>query len=84
MSVVNTIVKTDTEKIVLMVPPSSTHYIVPPVGLGYLAAALRRKGFSDLAILDCLKENMAHKDLSSFFKEWKPRVVGIQIFYYDC
>ena len=47
--------KEDTEKIVLVVPISHTHYLVPPTGLGYLATALRQSDFTNITILDCVR-----------------------------
>jgi len=70
-------------KIVLVVPPSRTHYIVPPIGLGYLAASLRADGFRDVFILDCLKENLSHNDLHDRFSRIKGAVYGFQVFSYD-
>ena len=72
-----------TEKVVLVVPISHTHYLVPPTGLGYLATALRQSGFNDITILDCVKERLSFSDLSDRFKMWKPQVVGFQVFSYD-
>ncbi len=70
-------------KIALISPISRTHYIVPPVGLGYLAAALRKNGFSDVTILDCVKNGFSFEDLRNWFKKNKPDVIGFQIFSYD-
>ena len=44
-------------KVLLVRPISETHIISPPVGLGYLATALR-KGNHQVEILDCVKEKM--------------------------
>lgn len=66
--------------ILLIVPAGRTHYIVPPIGLGYLATALRAQGFDSIDILDCLKEGL---DLSGFKKilaARKPTVIGFQVF----
>lgn len=71
------------EKILLVVPPSKTHYIVPPIGLGYLATVLRHNSFSDLFILDCLKERLTINFFEARMNEIKPKVVGFQIFSYD-
>lgn len=71
------------KKFVLVVPISHTHYVVPPIGLGYLAAALRKNGFHDVYILDCLKERFTYDDLRLLFKNWKPDIVGFQVFSYD-
>ena len=72
-----------TEKVVLVVPISHTHYLVPPTGLGYLATALRQSGFNDITILDCVKERLSFSDLSERFRILKPQIVGFQIFSYD-
>lgn len=71
------------EKIVLVVPLSRTHYVVPPIGLGYIATALRNKGFNDIVILDCLKEKLGLKDLQKRLVQLKPAVVGFQLYSYD-
>ncbi len=71
------------EKIVLVVPFSRTHYVVPPIGLGYLATALRNKGFNDIVILDCLKEKLDLKGLQKRLVQLEPAVVGFQLYSYD-
>jgi radical SAM superfamily enzyme YgiQ (UPF0313 family) len=75
--------KEHADQIVLVVPISHTHYVVPPVGLGYLATALRRNNFDEISILDCVKEQLAFDDLYDLFDCWKPQVVGFQVFSYD-
>ncbi len=75
--------KGHTEKIVLVVPISHTHYVVPPIGLGYLATALRQSNFTNITILDCVKERLSFNDLSERFKKLKPKIVGFQMFSYD-
>ena len=71
------------EKILLVVPLSRTHYVVPPIGLGYLAAALREQGFDDILILDCLKENLDIKGLGKRLSQLEPAVIGFQVYSYD-
>jgi len=71
------------EKIVLVVPLSRTHYVVPPIGLGYIATALRNKGFNDIVILDCLKEKLGLKGLQKRLVQLEPAVVGFQLYSYD-
>jgi radical SAM superfamily enzyme YgiQ (UPF0313 family) len=73
----------NSEKIVLVVPLSRTHYVVPPIGLGYMATALRNKGFNDIVILDCLKEKLGLKGLYEQFVQLGPAVVGFQLYSYD-
>jgi len=69
--------------IVLVVPVSHTHYVVPPIGLGYLATALRAKGFHEITILDSLKEKLSHDGLHERIVKLKPDIVGFQVFSYD-
>ncbi len=71
------------EKIVLVVPLSRTHYVVPPIGLGYIATALRNTGFNDIVILDCLKEKLGLKGLQKRLVHLEPAVVGFQLYSYD-
>lgn len=73
----------NSEKIVLVVPLSRTHYVVPPIGLGYIATALRDKGFKDIVILDCLKEKLGLKGLQKRLVQLGPAVVGFQLYSYD-
>lgn len=70
-------------KIILVVPPSHTHYVVQPIGLGYLAAALRKAGFHDVSILDSLKEKLKPPRLSERLSALKPDVIGFQAYSYD-
>jgi len=77
------IAKDHTERIVLVVPISHTHYLVPPTGLGYLATALRQSDFTNITILDCVKERLSFNDLGEHFKKLKPKIVGFQVFSYD-
>ena len=70
----------DIKKILLVVPITHTHYVTPPIGLGYLAAALRQNKFSNIYILDCLKEGVSYDKLRQYFKELKAYLVGFQVF----
>ena len=67
-------------EILLVIPVGRSHYIVPPLGLGYLATALRDQGFERVHILDCLKERQTLSDFRKAVVQLKPRVVGFQIF----
>ncbi len=69
--------------ILLVVPISKTHYVVPPIGLGYLASALRSNGLSGVAILDCIKEELSFKEMGIRLKAIAPKVIGFQVFSYD-
>lgn len=75
--------KENLEKIVLVSPISHTHYVVPPIGLGYLATALRKSNFTNITILDCVKERLAFSSLRKLFTDLKPGIVGFQLFSYD-
>lgn len=70
------------KRILLIYPNSPTHYVVPPIGLGYLAAALRRNGF-DAAIFDGIKKKLDLAKLEEAVKRLKPDVIGIQVFSCD-
>ncbi|MFZ3077697.1 MAG: radical SAM protein [Candidatus Aenigmatarchaeota archaeon] len=70
------------KKVLLVYPNSPTHYVVPPIGLGYLATALRKNGF-DVGILDGIKEKLNLEKLEKKINEWKPDVIGIQVFSCD-
>ncbi|MBI5375573.1 MAG: B12-binding domain-containing radical SAM protein [Candidatus Schekmanbacteria bacterium] len=70
-------------KILLVTPISDTHYVVPPIGLGYLASALRRNGFNEVRILDCIKEKMNLRRFEEFIEKNSHDVVGFQIFSCD-
>ncbi len=50
-------------RILFIKPPSKTHIIIPPIGLGYLAAYC---GNHHVKILDCLKEGMNFNDFRRF------------------
>ncbi len=53
--------------------------IIPPIGLGYLATALRKKNHQ-VFILDCLVKDYDLKKVSDFFIGYNPDIVGIQVF----
>lgn len=69
-------------KILLVRPISNTYIITPPIGLGYLATALQKRGHN-VDILDCVKQRMNLKNFASFVKRYKPDVVGIQVWSCD-
>lgn len=68
--------------VLLVFPPSRTHYSVPPLGLGYLATALRGAGFS-VGILDCTRERLTPAAAVRSVLRSAPRMVGVQAFSYD-
>ncbi|MBF0431651.1 MAG: B12-binding domain-containing radical SAM protein [Fibrobacteria bacterium] len=71
------------DTIVLIVPPGHSHYVVPPIGLGYLASSLRHHGFSKIHIIDCLKENFSSSQLIHQLKALNPAIIGFQVFSSD-
>jgi len=56
--------------------------VVPPIGLGYLATSLRKKGYK-VKILDCIKEKVKPEDFFSILKRRKPDVLGLTIYSSD-
>ncbi len=65
---------------ILLVAPYKASYLglakFPPIGLGYLAGALRKKGYEPV-ILDCLKENIDSSGYRQYLEQHKPDIVGI-------
>lgn len=53
---------------------------IPPIGLGYLATAARKAGFSNVSILDCVKEGLDFEDFVKRIKQISPQVIGFQVF----
>lgn len=71
--------------ILLVRPPDITKkdfYCTPYMGLGYLATALRKKGYS-VKILHCIKERMGLGDFKSYINNIKPSVIGFTGVSYD-
>lgn len=51
----------------------------PPLGLGYLATALRREG-QDVAILDCVKEKFTFEMLENYISRNNFELIGITVY----
>ena len=68
-------------KILLVKPKLRVDNILPVLGLGYLANAIKDK--HAVRILDCMKEDFSLDDYARYLKDYKPDVVGIQCFTYD-
>lgn len=68
--------------VVLVVPYRNSHYIVPPLGLGYLAAVLRREGVR-VDIVDCVKDRLSPNNFMQKMKDLAPGVIGFQCFTCD-
>lgn len=49
----------------------------PPIGLGYVASALRGAGYEDVRILDCLLERLDFNGFEEYLRKWRPDCVGI-------
>lgn len=56
---------------------------IPPIGLGYLATALRQTGLLEVKILDCVKEKLDYRSFRQEVKKYRPDVVGFQVFSQD-
>ena len=69
-------------RILLVRPPASTFNVSPPIGLGYLATALRREGHW-VSVLDCTRDEMTLPGFRTFLKQETPcDVYGFQT--YSC
>ena len=69
-------------KILLVRPVSDTYIISPPIGLGYIATAIRRSGM-DPDILDCAKEKFTLGHFRKYIEKNKPDLVGFQLWSCD-
>lgn len=65
---------------ILLVAPYKRSYSglakFPPIGLGYLATALRKKDY-DVKILDCLKEDINSDRYREYILKNRPDVIGV-------
>ena len=57
-------------------------YCTPYMGLGYLATAIRKKGYT-VNILHCTKEKMGLSNFASYLRSMKPSFVGLTGVSYD-
>jgi len=64
-----------------MRPYSEADELIPPFGLGYLAAAARKN--HDVEILDGIKDKLTLGKFEDFLKKKKPDIVGVQIFTFQ-
>ncbi len=65
-------------KVLLVKPYSESHYVVPALGLGYLATALRAAGHSP-RIIHCTKDHITLDKFSQLLAAEQPEVVGFQV-----
>lgn len=67
-------------KVLLIKPFNHNSFsIVQPIGLGYLATALRKQAH-EVIITDCLAKNYNLGHVSDIFIKYNPDIVGIQVF----
>ncbi len=71
-------------KILLLNPISASKMpiVIPNLGLGYLASALRQDGHS-ISMLDCNKEHLTFADLSTYLGQKSYSLIGIQVYSCD-
>jgi len=53
--------------------------VMPPLGLGYMATALKRAGHQ-VEIFDCTKENIPPSKLGNLIRKIAPEIVGVTAF----
>ncbi len=68
-------------KILLIRPPSDTHLLSPPLGILYLAAALR--GENDVRVIDCILEGNNFEKFKKVLLEEKFDILGISAFSFQ-
>jgi len=68
-------------KIALIKPPQETNEIQPPLGLGYLASSIKK--FSDVEIIDSIKDNLDIKGVIKRIKNKKFDIIGFQCYTVD-
>ncbi len=68
-------------KVLLVKPHNLSDHIQPSLGLGYLATAIRKR--HEVAILDCIKENIPVERLESILRRNPPDVLGLQCYTFD-
>jgi anaerobic magnesium-protoporphyrin IX monomethyl ester cyclase len=68
-------------KVLLIKPANLSDHIQPSLGLGYLAAQIRRD--HDVKIVDCIKEQLPGPQLLPFLEKFQPDVVGSQCYSMD-
>ncbi len=72
-------------KILLVVPIKPKRldfWVMPPIGLGYVARALEKKN-QNVEILNCPKENFSFSDFARYLAKQSPDVLGVTMFSHD-
>ena len=64
-------------------PKGMTLNIMPPLGLGYLASAIRKQAAGEVRILDCLNEGYNFAKFSEYIRNFSPDIVGFHTFSHD-
>lgn len=68
-------------EVLLVIPPAAeiqTRREVPPLGLLYLAASLKKESF-DVEVWDMLGQNVRREDVKWFIEEYKPKMIGFSV-----
>ncbi len=65
-------------KILLLLPNYDSHVVHPPLGLGYLAAVLEKKGHQ-VSLFDGTLHNASLSDFSQAISKFKPSLIGISV-----
>ncbi len=68
-------------KILLAKPYNRSDHIQPSLGLGYLAAAVRKK--HEVKLLDCIKDKVDAVRFAEILSEYRPDVLGLQCYTFD-
>ena len=68
-------------RVLLLKPSNLSDHIQPSLGLGYLAAQIRKD--HEVRIVDCIKEELPGPQLLPVLQEFKPDVVGSQCYSMD-
>jgi len=68
-------------KVLLAKPYNLSDHIQPSLGLGYLAASVRKD--HEVEILDCIKEGVNIGRLGRFLASHNPDVFGLQFYTFD-
>lgn len=68
-------------RVLLLKPSNLSDHIQPSLGLGYLAAQIRKD--HEVKIVDCIKEHLPGPQLLPVLESFKPDVVGCQCYSMD-